>query len=193
MKESWLEEYEARVERDLTGKRYVYLWADGIYFNVRLMRDRPCMLVVMGTTPEAKKRCGGNSRWGTGEQAELEGALAGPQATRPEGGSEAGGGRRGLGFWPALEEVDPGGGRSRDPGAAVLGAYDVERFEKAAEAPAEKRLQSGAKRKLREMQTAPTNREALGAFDDFMSQKRLMISTGCGHPRLSDGGGAAHG
>jgi putative transposase len=55
LKEVWQEEYEQWKKRDLTGKRYVYLWADGIYFNLRLTDERPCMLVVMGTTAEGKK------------------------------------------------------------------------------------------------------------------------------------------
>lgn len=42
MKEIWQGEYENFSRRSLMGKRYVYLWADGIYFNIRLTDDRPC-------------------------------------------------------------------------------------------------------------------------------------------------------
>ena len=55
LKEGWEEEYAEWSKRDLTGKRYVYMWADGLYFNVRLDKDRPCILVIMGATPEGTK------------------------------------------------------------------------------------------------------------------------------------------
>jgi transposase-like protein len=41
--------------RDLSSKRYAYIWADGIYFNVRLSEERPCFLVLLGATVEGKK------------------------------------------------------------------------------------------------------------------------------------------
>ena len=48
LKATWWNEYEAWRKRDLTGKRYVYIWADGVYFNPRLDDDRQCMLVIIG-------------------------------------------------------------------------------------------------------------------------------------------------
>ena len=42
----WEEEYEEWQDRDLSSKEYIYFWADGIYFNVRLSSDRPCLLVI---------------------------------------------------------------------------------------------------------------------------------------------------
>ena len=48
MKELWGDEHKNWSRRDLTGKRYVYLWADGLYFGCRLSDDRPCVLVIMG-------------------------------------------------------------------------------------------------------------------------------------------------
>ena len=55
LKEGWKKEYEEWSKRDLNGKRYVYWWADGTYFNVRLEPDRPCLLVIMGTLENGKK------------------------------------------------------------------------------------------------------------------------------------------
>lgn len=58
LKEKWSQDYEAWSRRDLSGKHYVYLWADGIYVNVRLEDDanrRQCLLVLMGATSEGKK------------------------------------------------------------------------------------------------------------------------------------------
>ena len=58
LKEQWGDEYDDWLKRDLTGKRYVYLWADGIYAKVRLEDDankKQCILVVMGATVDGKK------------------------------------------------------------------------------------------------------------------------------------------
>jgi transposase-like protein len=42
-------------KRQLGSKNYVYLWADGIYFQARMEDDKQCMLVIIGATPEGKK------------------------------------------------------------------------------------------------------------------------------------------
>jgi putative transposase len=60
LKASWEEEYQAWSKRSLAGQRYVYVWADGVYFNVRLGGDgespnRQCILVLIGATAEGKK------------------------------------------------------------------------------------------------------------------------------------------
>ena len=55
LKEKWQHEHKAWSQRDLSSKNYVYLWADGIYFNVRGDNDRSCILVIMGATDKGKK------------------------------------------------------------------------------------------------------------------------------------------
>ena len=55
LKSDWETEFKDWSKRDMTNKHYLYLWADGIYFNVRLESDRPCLLVIVGVTPEGKK------------------------------------------------------------------------------------------------------------------------------------------
>lgn len=58
MKAGWEDEYKDWQGRSLVGKQYVYLWADGIHFNVRLEdpgNTRQCILVLMGATDEGKK------------------------------------------------------------------------------------------------------------------------------------------
>ena len=55
LKRVWEEEYAVWRKQDFKNKRYVYIWVDGIYFNVRLDSDRQCILVVMGATPDGKK------------------------------------------------------------------------------------------------------------------------------------------
>jgi putative transposase len=55
LKSVWAEEYDAWSKRSLAGKHYVYVWADGVYFNIRLEDDRQCILVLMGATADGTK------------------------------------------------------------------------------------------------------------------------------------------
>ena len=55
LKATWEGEFEAWGKRSLAGKHYVYVWADGVHFNVRLEQDRQCILVLMGATADGRK------------------------------------------------------------------------------------------------------------------------------------------
>jgi putative transposase len=55
LKAVWQQEYDAWNKRSLEGKHYVYVWADGVHFNIRLEEDRQCILVLMGATADGKK------------------------------------------------------------------------------------------------------------------------------------------
>jgi putative transposase len=55
LKGIWQDEYQAWSKRSLAGKRYVYVWADGVHFNIRLEEERQCILVLMGATPDGDK------------------------------------------------------------------------------------------------------------------------------------------
>jgi len=55
LKKIWEKDYQAWNQRDLSSKRYVYFWVDGIHFNIRLENQRSCILVVMGATADGKK------------------------------------------------------------------------------------------------------------------------------------------
>ena len=55
LKEIWKQDYAQWEKRDLSQKKYVYVWADGIHFNVRLDDERTCILVLIGTTQDGKK------------------------------------------------------------------------------------------------------------------------------------------
>ena len=57
LKSSWETEYKVWTQRDLIAKRYVYWWADGVYFNVRLDEGRTCVLVLIGATEDGTKNC----------------------------------------------------------------------------------------------------------------------------------------
>ena len=51
----WQADYEAWQKRDLSARRYVYVWADGVYPQARMEAAAECMLVLIGATPEGKK------------------------------------------------------------------------------------------------------------------------------------------
>jgi putative transposase len=55
LKAGWEDDYKVWCQRDLSQKRYVYWWADGIYFNVRLDEERSCVLVLIGATEDGTK------------------------------------------------------------------------------------------------------------------------------------------
>ena len=51
----WQADYDAWQKRDLSARRYVYVWADGVYLQARMEEAAECMLVLIGATPEGKK------------------------------------------------------------------------------------------------------------------------------------------
>jgi putative transposase len=55
LKDVWQQEYQDWSKRSLTGKEYVYVWADGVHFNIRLEGGRQCILVLLGATVDGKK------------------------------------------------------------------------------------------------------------------------------------------
>jgi putative transposase len=104
---AWEAEYEAWQRRDLSARRYVYVWADGVYLQARMEPSAECMLVVIGATPEGKKELVG-FQVGTRESAQswrellidlkARGLAVAPELAVGDGA---------LGFWKALEEVFP--------------------------------------------------------------------------------------
>jgi putative transposase len=104
---SWDVEYETWQKRDLSARRYVYVWADGIYLQSRMEPNAECMLVLIGATPEGRKELIG-FQVGTRESAQswrelliglkARGLVAAPELAIGDGA---------LGFWKALDEVFP--------------------------------------------------------------------------------------
>ena len=104
---TWEAEYEAWQRRDLSARRYVYVWADGVYLQARMEPSAECMLVVIGATPEGKKELVG-FQVGTRESAQswrellidlkARGLAVAPELAVGDGA---------LGFWKALEEIFP--------------------------------------------------------------------------------------
>ena len=55
LKASWQEEFDRWQGRDLSARRYVYIWADGVYLQARMEVEKQCILVLIGATPEGRK------------------------------------------------------------------------------------------------------------------------------------------
>lgn len=55
LKKGWEQEYKGWILRDLSEKEYVYIWADGVYFNIRLEDERSCILVIIGCNVNGEK------------------------------------------------------------------------------------------------------------------------------------------
>ena len=107
MKELWQGQYENFSRQSLAGKRYVYVWADGIYFNIRLTDDRPCVLVLMGATEDGTKELiamvDGQRE---SEQSWLQ-LLLDAKARGLTDAPKLATGDGALGFWKALRQVYP--------------------------------------------------------------------------------------
>jgi putative transposase len=103
----WEADYARWQRRDLSARRYVYIWADGVYLQARMEPQAECMLVLIGATPEGKKELLG-FQVGVRESAQswrellvdlkARGLSIAPEAATGDGA---------LGFWKALDEVSP--------------------------------------------------------------------------------------
>jgi putative transposase len=111
---AWADEHALWQKRDVSVKRYVYFWADGIYVQARLEDDAQCLLVIIGATPEGNKELVGlidGVRESTQSWKELlldlkrRGLDIGPELAVAEPALAKAGGA--LGFWQAIEEVWP--------------------------------------------------------------------------------------
>jgi transposase-like protein len=160
LKEGWQQDYEAWSKRDLAGKRYVYWWADGIYFNVRLEPDRPCMLVLMGTLDDGTKEL---LAVHDGQRESKESWLEVLHELRARGLSEApklAVGDGALGFWAALEESFP---KTREQRCWVHKTANL--LDKLP-----KRAQPHAKKLIHEMYLSATRADALNAYNRFLEE-----------------------
>ena len=157
LKEAWMKEYDAWRARSLEGRRYVYVWADGVYFNIRLDEGRQCVLVLMGATEDGKKELiAVHDGYRESEQSWLE-VLRDLKARGLKYEPELAIGDGALGFWKALSKVFPDTTHQRcwvHKSANVLNKMP-------------KGKQSAAKSDLQQIWMAATRKEAEKAFDDF--------------------------
>jgi transposase-like protein len=103
----WQVDYDAWQKRDLSARRYVYVWADGVYLQARMEDNAECMLVLIGATPEGKKELVG-FQTGVRESAQSWRELLIDIKQRGlEIAPDLAVGDGALGFWKAIEEVFP--------------------------------------------------------------------------------------
>jgi transposase-like protein len=105
LKEVWKSEHEQWTRRSLSGKEYVYLWADGIYFGVRLEDARQCMLVLIGATADGKKELLGIADGYRESEESWKELLLDLKRRGLEIEPKLATGDGSLGFWKALPQV----------------------------------------------------------------------------------------
>jgi len=157
LKAEWEAEYAHWQRRELSARRYVYIWVDGVYLQARMEPQAECMLVVIGATPEGKKELLG-FQVGVRESAQswrelLVDLKARGLALAPELATGDGA----LGFWKALEEVFPTTRHQRCTVHKTANVLD--------KLPTT--VQPAAKRDLRQIWTAPDRKAADAAITVF--------------------------
>ena len=103
----WQGEYARWQTRDLSARRYVYVWADGVFLQARMEDHSECMLVLIGATPEGKKELIG-FQVGVRESAQSWRELLVEAKSRGlKIAPEIAVGDGALGFWKAIDEAFP--------------------------------------------------------------------------------------
>jgi putative transposase len=157
LKAVWEDEHQQWSHRSLEGKEYVYIWADGVHFNIRLEEDRQCILVLIGATKDGKKELIAISDgYRESEQSWLSllqdvksrGLVIDPMLAIGDGA---------LGFWKALPKVFPTTLEQRCWVHKTANVLDK----------LPKRLQAEAKEKLHNIWMAETRADATKSFDLF--------------------------
>ncbi|MCP2223693.1 transposase-like protein [Bradyrhizobium elkanii] len=153
----WQGEYERWQKRDLSARRYVYVWADGVFLQARMEGHGECMLVLIGATPEGKKELIG-FQVGVRESAQSwrellidvkqRGLQIAPEIAVGDGA---------LGFWKALDEVFPGTRHQRCWVHKTVNVLDKVPLS----------VQANMKKDLREVYWAPNRATAEVAIDVF--------------------------
>jgi putative transposase len=152
----WQADHHAFCRRDLTDRDYVYVWADGVHFRVRLEQARLCCLVIVGVRADGTKELvavADGERESTESWAELLRDLRrrGMRAPVVAVGDGA------LGLWAALRDVFPAARHQRDwvhKTANVLGCLPAS-------------VQAGARKALAEIRDAPDRQHAEQAIEAF--------------------------
>ena len=158
-KKIWEEEFCSWEKRSLENKRYAYVWADGVYFNVRLTGERACVLVVIGATADGKKevlaihdgvRESEQSWTEVLERLKSQGLENDPLLAVGDGA---------LGFWKAVSKIWPTTRHQRCWSHKSMNVLN--KLPKSSQAPAKKILQ--------DIWMAETHEDASKACDLFVS------------------------
>jgi putative transposase len=153
----WQEEYEGWRKRPLTGKEYVYVWADGVYFSIRLGEDKQlACLVLVGVLPDGTKEVIALED-GYRESTESWLSLLRDLKRRGMPAPKLAIGDGALGFWAALRQVYPETEEQRCWVHKIANVLDK----------LPKRVQPRAKDMLHEIMRAPDRQSALKDIERF--------------------------
>ena len=163
LKSGWLNDYQIFLKQDLTKKRYVYWWVDGIYLSSRMEEEKTCMLVIIGADEQGNKELVGlidGFRESKDSWLELlqdlkqRGLAYSPELAIGDGS---------MGFWGAIAEIYP---QTKWQRCWVHKTCNIlDKLPKA--------LQAKAKAQLHDIYLAPTSNEADKAFNKFISNYQL--------------------
>jgi putative transposase len=159
LKGVWEGEHEAWSKRSLSGKHYVYVWADGVHFNIRLEEGRQCILVLMGATAEGKKELIAIADGYRESEQSWKELLLDCKARGLEIEPHLAIGDGALGFWKAMRQVWDTTKEQRCWVHKTANVLDK----------LPKGSQPKAKRMLHEIYQAEGRKEAEKAFDLFVS------------------------
>lgn len=158
LKAVWEDEYKEWNQRDLSKKRYVYWWADGVHFNIRLEDERCCILVLMGALEDGRKEVVAILDGYRESKESWKELLAGLKRQGLVNTPKLAIGDGALGFWAALAEEF---GEVRTQRCWVHKSANI--LDKMP-----KSTQVHAKGRIHDIYLASTKKEALTAYDEFM-------------------------
>src|SRR5512143_2290924 len=159
LKAAWEAEHEAWSKRSLSGNRYVYVWADGVHFNIRLEGGRQCILVLMGATAEGKKELIALADGYRESEQSWKELLLDCKARGLEIEPSLAIGDGALGFWKAVRQVWD---TTREQRCWVHKTSNIlDKLPKGSQAK--------AKRMLHDIYMAESRKEAEEAFDRFVA------------------------
>lgn len=158
LKKSWEDDYEKWSKRSLQGKKYAYIWVDGIHFNVRLEEDRTCILVIMGADEAGKKELIAVNDGFRESSLSWKNMLLGLKDQGLDIPPKLAIGDGALGFWKALSEEFPETKRQRCWVHKTANILDK----------MPKSVQPNAKELIHDMYMAETKENALKSYKRFI-------------------------
>ena len=168
LKQAWIQEHDVWRQRDLSGQRYVYIWADGIYFNIRGDEARQCILVIIGVTAQGNKEFLAIDD-GYRESAQSWKEVLENLKSRGMNQPKLAIGDGALGFWKALQEVF---GETRAQRCWVHKMNNILN-------KMPKGIQGKAKQHLQDIWMAEVKADAEAAFDLFLKTYQNKYPKAC--------------
>jgi len=158
LKDVWEKDYLKWKSRDLSHKKYVYFWVDGIYFNVRLDDSKSCILIIIGADKHGNKELVAVSDGYRESKISWKEILLDLKRRGLEIDPSLAIGDGSLGFWAAIGQVYPKTRRQRCWVHKTANILDK----------MSKSIQSKAKSMIHEMYMAPSKEAALSAYEHFV-------------------------